>query len=58
MNMKELAARNISAGLREVTNARVAAQAAPSGEIPEQVLHKLYEAEHALTVAADFLRHT
>lgn len=58
MNMKELAARNISVGLREVINARVAAQAALKDEIPEQVLHKLYEAEHALTIASDILRHT
>lgn len=58
MNMKELAARNISVGLREVINARVAAQAALKDEIPEAVLHKLYEAEHALTVASDILRHT
>jgi hypothetical protein len=58
MNMKELAARNISVGLREVINTRVAAQAALKDEIPETVLHKLYEAEHALTVASDILRHT
>lgn len=54
MLLKELTGRNISAGLREVTNARMAAENAK--DVPNTVLDKLLEAERALEVAQELLR--
>lgn len=48
MELKQLVGRNVSAGLREVMNARLAALHSKDGTIPNEVIDKLLTAESIL----------
>jgi hypothetical protein len=60
MNLKELTARNLSAAIREVSNAQIVAQFEPYNqagrEVSESVLKNIYEARLLLEMAQEELQ--
>lgn len=60
MNLKELTARNLSAAIREVSNAQVAAQFEPYNQagrqVPDSVLKNIHEARLLLEIAQEELQ--
>lgn len=55
MELKQLVGRNVSAGLREVMNARMAALHSQDGEVPHEVIKKLLTVEDILEDVQEIL---
>ena len=58
MTLKELVARNLSTGMREIANAEMAAKHSKEGTIPNGVVHSLQSIRMTLETLSDMLAQT